>query len=31
MAVWADRLLAADGVRLLYREDAAALDARMPV
>jgi hypothetical protein len=31
LGVWADRLLAADGVHLVYREDPAALDARMPL
>ena len=30
LSVWADRLLASDGVRVVYREDTAALDALMP-
>lgn len=30
-SVWADRILAGDASRLLYREDPAALDAVMPV
>lgn len=31
LSVWADRMLATDGARLVYREDPAALDARMPL
>jgi hypothetical protein len=30
-SVWAERLLRADGDRVVYREDPAALDAMMPV
>ena len=31
LGVWADRMLVADGVHLVYREDPTALDSRMPV
>jgi len=31
LSVWADRMLAADGARLVYREDPGALEARMPL
>ncbi|MEZ4240464.1 MAG: hypothetical protein R3F59_30785 [Myxococcota bacterium] len=31
LGVWADRLLAADGARVVYREDEAALQARVPL
>jgi hypothetical protein len=31
LSVWADRLLDPHGVRVIYREDPAALQARMPL
>ncbi|MFT5682516.1 MAG: hypothetical protein ACI8RZ_003434 [Myxococcota bacterium] len=31
MGVWEDRLFTAEGTRILYREDAAALDALVPL